>query len=75
MAPKNKKSSAASERQKDVDETENPLQAVVLADSFEQRFSPFSMERPRVGVPHRFFDNGSILTVTVPSATRKYSTH
>ena len=47
MPPKGKKASAA-ERTKDVQDTEEPLQAVVLADSFETRFSPFTLEKPRV---------------------------
>ena len=46
MGPKTQKAGSA-EKNKDVQETEDPLQAVVLADSFETRFSPFTLERPR----------------------------
>jgi len=48
MPPKNKKAASGADRMKDVNETEEALQAVVLADSFETRFSPFTLERPRV---------------------------
>lgn len=30
------------------EEVEETLQAVVLADTFETRFEPFTLERPRV---------------------------
>ncbi|KAF2457670.1 nucleotide-diphospho-sugar transferase [Lineolata rhizophorae] len=33
------------------DERDEPLQAVVLADPFETRFSPFTLERPRCLLP------------------------
>ncbi|GAB7347576.1 hypothetical protein MBLNU459_g4462t1 [Dothideomycetes sp. NU459] len=50
MAPKGKK--AGAEKQRTVEEeTEEPLQAVILADSFETRFSPFTLERPRCLLP------------------------
>ena len=48
MPPRNKKAASGADRMKDVNETEEALQAVVLADSFETRFSPFTLERPRV---------------------------
>jgi len=51
MPPKNKKAASGADRMKDVNETEEALQAVVLADSFETRFSPFTLERPRVCHP------------------------
>jgi len=66
MPPKGKKGAAA-DKAKDLQETEDPLQAVVrlhttfhhitpvqadfpkvLADSFETRFQPFTLQRPRV---------------------------
>ena len=46
-----KKISGGGERNKDVHETEDPLQAVVLADSFETHFHPFTLERPRCLLP------------------------
>lgn len=49
MAPKSKKSSNVQKSKGGEEEREEPLQAVVFADSFETRFSPFSLERPRVG--------------------------
>ena len=42
MAPKAKKSSNAQKSKGGEDEREEPLQAVVFADSFETRFAPFS---------------------------------
>lgn len=44
-AAKSKKSGAADEKAEDV------LQAVVLADSFQDRFAPFSLEKPRCLLP------------------------
>lgn len=32
------------------EEVEDTLQAVVLADTFETRFEPFTRDKPRVGV-------------------------
>ena len=46
MAPKSKKGAASKSKHGD-EEVEEPLQAVVLADSFETRFNPFTVERPR----------------------------
>ncbi|MCJ1351693.1 MAG: hypothetical protein MMC33_001677 [Icmadophila ericetorum] len=50
MAPKSGK---AGEKKKDEkeDAREATLQAVVLADTFERRFAPFSLERPRCLLP------------------------
>ncbi|EMC95552.1 hypothetical protein BAUCODRAFT_108930 [Baudoinia panamericana UAMH 10762] len=45
MAPKGKK--GATKSNKAEEEHDEPLQAVVLADSFEQRFEPFTIEKPR----------------------------
>lgn len=50
MPPKGRKSGkdgkAAGEQ-----EREEPLQAVIFADSFETRFRPFTLERPRCLLP------------------------
>ena len=56
MPPKNKKpSGGGASNNKDSgktsaggeDKREEPLQAVILADDFETRFNPFTLERPR----------------------------
>jgi hypothetical protein len=47
MPPKAKKTSGGG--QKPEDEQDDPLQAVVFTDSYETRFSPFTLESPRVG--------------------------
>lgn len=47
MPPKQSKPSG---RAKD-EAKEDPLQAVVVADTFEARFAPFSLERPRCLIP------------------------
>ncbi|THY45115.1 translation initiation factor-like protein eif-2b epsilon subunit [Aureobasidium pullulans] len=49
MAPKKK--AAQADKGRIEDEVEEPLQAVILADSFETRFSPFTLERPRCLLP------------------------
>ncbi|KAG9831650.1 nucleotide-diphospho-sugar transferase, partial [Aureobasidium melanogenum] len=49
MAPKKK--AAQADRGRVEEEVEEPLQAVILADSFETRFSPFTLERPRCLLP------------------------
>jgi translation initiation factor eIF-2B subunit epsilon len=46
MAPKNQKSAAGKGRSGD-DSKEDPLQAVIVADTFETRFAPFTVEKPR----------------------------
>lgn len=46
MPPKNQKSTGGRGRSGD-DSKEDPLQAVVIADTFETRFAPFTLERPR----------------------------
>ncbi|KAF2268472.1 translation initiation factor-like protein eif-2b epsilon subunit [Lojkania enalia] len=51
MPPKGKKSQAANKPKSGEDEREAPLQAVILADPFETRFSPFTLERPRCLLP------------------------
>lgn len=48
MAPKSKKGANAQKSKAGEEEREEPLQAVVFADSFETRFAPFSLELPRV---------------------------
>lgn len=48
-APKGKK--AAGGAKKPEDDREETLQAVVLADSFETRFNPFTLETPRCLLP------------------------
>ncbi|KAF2139991.1 uncharacterized protein K452DRAFT_274630 [Aplosporella prunicola CBS 121167] len=51
MPPKSKKG-ASNEKQRAADEeVEDPLQAVILADPFETRFSPLTLERPRCLLP------------------------
>lgn len=45
MAPKSKAPTA--EKGKDVQEMDDLLQAVVLTDSFETRFAPFTTDHPR----------------------------
>lgn len=46
MAPKQNKTASRKDEAK-----EDPLQAVVLADTFETKFAPFSLERPRCLIP------------------------
>ncbi|KIW27962.1 uncharacterized protein PV07_07655 [Cladophialophora immunda] len=46
MPPKTPKSAGGRGRSGD-DNKEEPLQAVVVADTFEDRFAPFTLERPR----------------------------
>ena len=48
MAPKSKKGANAQKSKGGEEEREEPLQAVVFADSFETKFAPFTLERPRV---------------------------
>lgn len=48
MAPKSKKGANAQKSKGGEDEREEPLQAVVFADSFETKFAPFTLEKPRV---------------------------
>lgn len=48
MAPKSKKSANAQKSKGNEEEREEPLQAVIFADSFENKFLPFTLERPRV---------------------------
>lgn len=50
MAPKGGKGGDKKKSEKD-DGREATLQAVVLADSYERRFAPFSLERPRCLLP------------------------
>jgi len=50
MAPK-KGAGAQSKSKAGEEEREEPLQAVVLADSYETRFNPFTLERPRCLLP------------------------
>jgi translation initiation factor eIF-2B subunit epsilon len=50
MAPKGSKPAVG--KSKPAEESkEDPLQAVVLADTFENRFAPFTLERPRCLLP------------------------
>jgi translation initiation factor eIF-2B subunit epsilon len=49
MPPKAKKPSGG---QKPEDEQDDPLQAVVFTDSYETRFTPFTLETPRVCIMH-----------------------
>ncbi|MCJ1391974.1 hypothetical protein MMC18_008487 [Xylographa bjoerkii] len=50
MAPRNAKGSSAKQKPKE-EQREDTLQAVVLADSYERRFTPFTLERPRCLLP------------------------
>lgn len=50
MAPKAPKSSTSTGKSQD-DEKEGVLQAVVVADTFETKFAPFTLERPRCLLP------------------------
>ncbi|EXJ88914.1 hypothetical protein A1O3_01978 [Capronia epimyces CBS 606.96] len=50
MPPKNQKSAGGKGRSGD-DSKEEPLAAVIVADSFETRFAPFTLERPRCLLP------------------------
>ncbi|KAF2735394.1 translation initiation factor-like protein eif-2b epsilon subunit [Polyplosphaeria fusca] len=51
MPPKGKKGQPTDKSKAGEEEREEPLQAVVLADAFETRFSPFTLERPRCLLP------------------------
>lgn len=51
MAPKGKKGQPSDKPKQGEEEREDPLQAVILADPFETRFSPFTLERPRCLLP------------------------
>jgi translation initiation factor eIF-2B subunit epsilon len=62
------------------DKREDVLQAVILADSFQDRFKPFTLEKPRVGRPVTDIDTlyCPLLTtmfLTVPPAPRQRSHH
>ncbi|RQM08335.1 hypothetical protein DH86_00003832, partial [Scytalidium sp. 3C] len=48
-APKGKKATPAGKKAED--EREESFQAVILADSFETRFNPFTLEKPRCLLP------------------------
>lgn len=47
MAPKGKKGANAAKPKQGEEEPEEPLQAVILADCYETRFNPFTLEKPR----------------------------
>ena len=49
MGPKSQKISSRGKAGEE--DKEDALQAVILADSFEARFTPFSLERPRCLLP------------------------
>ncbi|EGP86599.1 uncharacterized protein MYCGRDRAFT_73474 [Zymoseptoria tritici IPO323] len=51
MPPKSKKTGGKDSKSNDTAEREEPLQAVVFADSFETRFLPFTLETPRCLLP------------------------
>ncbi|KAF2711608.1 translation initiation factor eIF-2B subunit epsilon [Pleomassaria siparia CBS 279.74] len=51
MPPKGKRGHANDKPKSGEDERDEPLQAVILADPFETRFSPFTLERPRCLLP------------------------
>ncbi|MCJ1420618.1 hypothetical protein MMC32_006976 [Xylographa parallela] len=50
MAPRTTKVNAGKQKPKE-EQREDTLQAVVLADSYERRFTPFTLERPRCLLP------------------------
>ncbi|MCJ1436459.1 hypothetical protein MMC27_005838 [Xylographa pallens] len=50
MAPRTTKGNAGKQKPKE-EQREDTLQAVVLADSYERRFTPFTLERPRCLLP------------------------
>ncbi|EHY58591.1 translation initiation factor eIF-2B epsilon subunit, GEF [Exophiala dermatitidis] len=50
MPPKNQKAAGGKGRSGD-DSKEDPLTAVVVADTFETRFAPFTVQRPRCLLP------------------------
>ena len=50
MPPKNQKSSGGKGRATE-EAKEDPLSAVIIADSFETRFRPFTLEKPRCLLP------------------------
>ncbi|SLM37016.1 translation initiation factor eif-2b epsilon [Lasallia pustulata] len=50
MTPRHPKGGSGKQKPQD-DNREDSLQAVVLADSFETRFNPFTLERPRCLLP------------------------
>ncbi|KAF2272152.1 translation initiation factor eIF-2B subunit epsilon [Westerdykella ornata] len=51
MPPKGKRPQAADKGKRGEEERESPLQAVILADPFETRFRPFTLEKPRCLLP------------------------
>ncbi|KAI9877421.1 MAG: hypothetical protein M1830_003976 [Pleopsidium flavum] len=51
MGPKNQKGGVSNKLKIPEEEREDSLQAVVLADSYETRFRPYTLERPRCLLP------------------------
>ncbi|KAF2722348.1 putative translation initiation factor eif-2b epsilon subunit [Polychaeton citri CBS 116435] len=51
MAPKAKKGGQGDRSKGAEEKREEPLQALILADSFETKFDPFTIERPRCLLP------------------------
>ncbi|EOD48063.1 putative translation initiation factor eif-2b epsilon protein [Neofusicoccum parvum UCRNP2] len=51
MGPKSKKGASNDRQRPAEEEVEDPLQAVILADPFETRFTPLTLERPRCLLP------------------------
>ncbi|ORY07274.1 translation initiation factor eIF-2B subunit epsilon [Clohesyomyces aquaticus] len=51
MPPKGKKNQSNAQAKQSEEERDEPLQAVILADPFETRFNPFTLERPRCLLP------------------------
>lgn len=52
MAPKQKSGGGSAKKGNNAaEEVEESLQAVVLADTFETRFEPFTLDRPRCLLP------------------------
>ncbi|KAF2091161.1 translation initiation factor-like protein eif-2b epsilon subunit [Saccharata proteae CBS 121410] len=51
MPPKSKKAPSDNRQKATEDEVEDPLQAVILADPFETRFNPLTLEHPRCLLP------------------------
>ncbi|KAL9094394.1 MAG: hypothetical protein Q9165_003244 [Trypethelium subeluteriae] len=51
MPPKNRKPAGPEKGKQGEEEREEPFQAVILADSFETKFAPFTLEKPRCLLP------------------------
>lgn len=73
MAPKSKKGASAQKSKGAEDEREEPLQAVVFADSFETKFAPFALERPRVRIKRQGQTTPTLMLIQVSAPVGKYT--